>query len=218
MKTFFLRLLPYTIAFIIGIIMYVVTVIHIKDANLNGLMMNIAAGLLSVPLVFICYEIVKEYCDKTVNESISEHLYFELNHSIISILTCTAQLLGVKKISSEELTQYNQMNKSALKKMLQNFPTLADDFNAAKSLIDNIIHGSKHIDILPNNDIYTILNISKQTGIIARELKFNTSQETKTQLTNSVSALLTYITQWAESQEENFSQHHSFTLLENDAP
>lgn len=92
-KTFFLRLPPYLIALIIGLGLYIVADNHIEDKSLNGLVMSIAAGLLSVLLVFILYKIIKERCDKSVNESISNHLYFELNHHVINVLVYVAKLL-----------------------------------------------------------------------------------------------------------------------------
>lgn len=217
MKTLFLRLLPYMIALSIGIFLFIVTDLFIEHASLNGLLMSIAGGLLSVPIVFICYEVIKQRCDQTLNENLADHLYFELNHGMVELLTCISKLLGLSKITAEELPQYAQMHKSSLKKLMQYRPELSADFFDAKNTIDHIIHNSKHMDILPDGDIRLILSTSKQTGIIARELQYCASEEIKNQLLDSTSILLSYIAQWANAQEENFSNHHSFGLLEKNA-
>lgn len=179
MKTFFLRLLPYLIALIIGVSLYILADNHIKDESLNGLMMSIAGGLLSVPMIFICYEIVKQRCEKAVKESISDHLYFELNHHVVNVLVCVAKLFKADKIDSETLEKYTQLHKTALKNLIQLNPVLADYFTIEKTAINNIIHNSKSLNALENDDIHTILQISKQAGIIANEIQYAQSQEIK---------------------------------------
>lgn len=216
MKTSFLRLLPYLIALAIGVLLYLVADNHIEDGSLNGLMMNISAGLLSVPMVFICYEIVKQRCDKTVNESISDHLYFELNHHVVNIMLTVGKLIQVDRIDDETLIKYTQMHKDALKKQIHPNPELATSFNTQRNAINNIIRNTKSLDVMADHDIHTILQISKQAGMIANELQYTKIQETQNQLTDSVAAMISFISKWADSQEENFLKHHSLKLAKQE--
>ncbi|MGL4668424.1 MAG: hypothetical protein ACRCWR_10920 [Saezia sp.] len=214
METFFLRLLPYLIALFIGLVLFVIADVFIKDAALNGLLMNVAAGLLSVPMVFICYEIVKERCDRRVNESIAKHLYFDLNHSVVLLLASVAKMLGDEHGSSECLISFLRAHKKSLQKMVESDPQVATDIMNCKNDIDRIIHNSNHLEVLGNDDIHLILAISKRSGMVSRELQSPMTKAMLNQVTESVTTLLDLISQWSESQKEEFTAHESIKLME----
>ena len=51
MKKLFTKILPFLVAFLSGIILYLLTDKFISDVGLNNLLINVASGLVSIPLV-----------------------------------------------------------------------------------------------------------------------------------------------------------------------
>ena len=79
MKKFFIKILPFLVAFASGIFLYILTDKFIGDTGLNNLLINIASGLVSIPLVFIFYDGINQITSRNLHNSVFESVTVEIN-------------------------------------------------------------------------------------------------------------------------------------------
>lgn len=85
MQKLYLRILPFFISSFVGILIFVM-VDYIADVNWQNLILNIAAGLISVPFIFICYELVREVSEKKIKTKIRNYINFHTEKILFSFL------------------------------------------------------------------------------------------------------------------------------------
>ena len=64
----FFKAVPKLLVSLTGVLLYVVTVNWIGNGDLRGLLINIAASLISIPVIFLCYDIWQDRSKRRVNE------------------------------------------------------------------------------------------------------------------------------------------------------
>ncbi len=209
MKKLILNLLPYIFSLSIGVFVYILTIVFIEDAGINNLMVNIASGLLSIPLIFISYELVKSACDSKLNGTILEHINQSAKHCMIGVIKDLHQLLPPK---ADNLEDYLRQTKHEIKKnlTLENFdisPLLEQ-----KNTLDKLLVGNKHIDLVPHDEVHALLSVSREIGLLALQLKKKNQADDF--LSNSVFNLLAAINRWIDSLEDGdtISGSHFFEL------
>ena len=84
LKAFFYSLLPKLLVILIGIGFYLLAS-YCLEGDLKGLVMGIAGGLISIPLVFISYEIWQKKSQKKLNLSVYEFAERKVQTSISAV-------------------------------------------------------------------------------------------------------------------------------------
>lgn len=171
LKNFILRLFPYVIAIIIGLIIFlIVHKIEYRDADVSNLLINISSDLLSIPFVFICYEVVNNFINRDLNNILFKSTTFDINSIIINIINDIRSNLGFKDtinkdnledfllLNKENIQDYlnneNNLNKDILDKMLKNSDNLKE-----------IIRKTSTIQVLTPDQIKNLLYLSKEIEI-----------------------------------------------------
>lgn len=171
LKNFILRLFPYVIAIIIGLIIFlIVHKIEYRDADVSNLLINISSDLLSIPFVFICYEVVNNFINRDLNNILFKSTTFDINSIIINIINDIRINLGFKDtinkdnledfllLNKENIQDYldneNNLNKDILDKMLKNSDNLKE-----------IIRKTSTIQVLTPDQIKNLLYLSKEIEI-----------------------------------------------------
>lgn len=162
MKTLFLKILPYAFSLLGGVVVYIVT-IYIEDNDLSDLMVNVAAGLLSIPLIFICYELVRNVSTSKINKELSEHLNLEINHNLRGIIKAMQTLVPPK---SENFDVYLALPIQEVKKRLDTEGADMQLLLEKKSSIDKLIVGNKHVELLSRDRFHAVFSVSKELRIL----------------------------------------------------
>lgn len=221
MQTFLLKILPYLIALVVGVIIYYVTELHLAHLPLYGLLVGVASGLLSIPLIFISYESIGRICTRKLRNTLFEHLSHELNGLIIDILGELRKLLGNQTpLTPDTLDDLLETDEQTITAQLQ-LDTI--DTGNLQSLGDKILitiqrHSHGTFDALTAEEMHTLLSIRKETTTVAREVNHQRTLEQGQQnfahLAADVHLLFSHIAEWLEEcEEEALSNHRSFRFL-----
>lgn len=213
MKTLTLRLLPYAISFVIGLVLFVVAEFYIRHESLNGLVMSMAAALLSVPVMFICYELIKSNCERRLKDSLRSHLCFELNHHVIHVLSCIKRFVDIDagEITADNLDNFVSISKNTIQQHLNTDKISIDEFSNTKNAIHSLMYNEGHANVLSDYEVHLVLSLAKQIGIVSSDLKRNDNN--RKELVESVFTLLKLIGKWVELQEEEFTLHRDFRFV-----
>lgn len=85
MQRFFLKILPYIICILTGIIIFLFERFTI-DPDIKNMVLNISSGLISVPFVFISYELVKNITERKIRARITGYIKFHVEKSLFGML------------------------------------------------------------------------------------------------------------------------------------
>lgn len=83
-KLYSIKILPKLIIVFVGFGLFFISDIYLKD-NIQGLFINISATLISIPIVFIVYEIWQEKTHKKLNESVYGFAKNEMIQNLLKI-------------------------------------------------------------------------------------------------------------------------------------
>lgn len=221
MNTFLLKILPYGIALGVGAVIYVVTELHLAHLPLYGLLVGVASGLLSIPLIFISYEAIGKICSRKLRNTLFEHLSHEINGLMIDILGQLRTLVGDEgPLSPDHLDDLLETDEQTLAAQLR-----LDDIDTAEllRLRDEIMvsiqrHSHSSFEPLSAEEMHTVLSIRKEAGIVAREVEhqrqFPHAQRDFSHLAADLHRLFGYIAEWLEEcDEEALASHRNFRFL-----
>lgn len=85
MQRLFLKILPYIICILTGIIVFLFEKFTI-DPDIKNMVINISSGLISVPFVFISYELVKNITEQKIRARITGYIKFHVEKSLFGML------------------------------------------------------------------------------------------------------------------------------------
>lgn len=214
MKWLGLRLLPYLIALGAGGALYAATVLYIRDEGLSGLLVNVASGLLSVPIVFIGYEIVKAACDRRLNNALLAHVYFDLDAAVIELLSALRRLVDVGELNAENLETLSKMPRNALRRHVRPDVALAPFFARAKASLAEVAHGRGAArDVLPNDELRLAMDMARQAGMVGVELSHPCAEGGDAGLLSALDDLLDRVDQWVEIRGDALFTHHGFRFV-----
>lgn len=84
-KKRFIKFLPYITAVLIGVVLYILA--FLEGANKHHeLLVNIAATFLSIPLLVIFYEAIREFSQKELNEEVFDYAKEQIDQQLLVIL------------------------------------------------------------------------------------------------------------------------------------
>lgn len=83
-KRYSIKILPKLIIVFVGFALFFISDIYLKD-NIQGLFINISATLISIPIVFIVYEIWQEKTHRKLNESVYSFAKNEMTQNLLKI-------------------------------------------------------------------------------------------------------------------------------------
>lgn len=83
-KLYSIKILPKLIIVFVGFALFFISDIYLKD-NIQSLFINISATLISIPIVFIVYEIWQEKTHRKLNESVYSFAKNEMTQNLLKI-------------------------------------------------------------------------------------------------------------------------------------
>lgn len=220
MKMLFIKILPYLVAFISGIILYFLTEKLITDSGLNNLMVNIASGLVSIPMVFIFYDVINKITSRTLHNSIFESVTFEINSQLVELINFISALLQINTPSvTEELDDFLELENNEIYQKLDIKKTDIKILETIKSNLISVIHKQSSFEILNEKQISSILNIIKETTFLIKNLnlpeKSKLTAKQKKIIALNIEYIINNLTIWIENgQKDAFSTHARFSLTD----
>lgn len=163
MKKLFFNILPYLISTLFGAVIFVSAEFFEKD-SVSDLLVNVAAGLLSLPLIFICYEFVKSATSAKLNKAMREHFDAEIRRIMRDIIESLKQI--TPPLPDETLNDYLDQNKASFaKRHIIDFDTPL--IFSLKRNLDSLLVSNKHsAELIPSDELRAALEVSRTVGVL----------------------------------------------------
>ena len=185
-------------------------------------MVNIASGLVSIPMVFIFYDVINKITSRTLHNSIFESVTFEINSQLVELINFISALLQINTPSvTEELDDFLELENNEIYQKLDIKKTDIKILETIKSNLISVIHKQSSFEILNEKQISSILNIIKETTFLIKNLnlpeKSKLTAKQKKIIALNIEYIINNLTIWIENgKKDAFSTHARFSLTDTD--
>ena len=209
LKYFFLRLLPYLFSIIIGvsILIFVKKTEKFEDEAVSDLLINISSDLLSIPFVFICYEVVSKIINKDLENTLFKSTTFDINSSILNIVNDIKILIGfTNEIKDENLKDFLRLTEDDIDENLLLKDSLnkdiLDKLSKDKESLSDLIHKDSTIQVLNTQQLKNLLYLLRELDIIFNKLSLVLGKtidvKAKLSIAKNFENIITSINNWLE--------------------
>ncbi len=210
-KNLGLRLAPYLISIASGAIMYYFSHLYFSDQEFSGLLMNISSTLLSVPIMFIFYELVNKICTQNINNSLNKSLIFEVNYIMTDLIKIFQSMCGVDGVVDEErLYSLLSFDKKFIEDNLNLSQDLFKQIAEEKEKLFKLTHGNFNLSVLSDQQIKSLMAIIRNITIIYKEgiAKKKPNNEL---IVDNIYRTIQSIAKWIylSEDEDSLIKHHS---------
>ena len=220
MKKFFIKILPFLVAFASGIFLYILTDKFIDDTGLNNLLINVSSGLVSIPLVFIFYDGINQITSRNLHNSVFESVTVEINNQLIELIRVICDCLKIKYPDSlETLDDFLDLDENEIYRKLSFRTGDADLLKSVKKELLETIHKQTSFEILTEKQISAVLNIVKEMTFLIKNMSLQNqnknSAKYKKIMAKNIEYIIDNLTLWIESgKKDAFHNHARFSLTE----
>lgn len=95
-SSFVLRALPYLISVVGGILLFSVSLDNVTDPAVEGLISNISASLLAIPLVFLLYDYTTTRVSRRLHETLVVGMNDKINTIMLHVLLTLRKMLKMR--------------------------------------------------------------------------------------------------------------------------
>ncbi len=178
MQKFYLRVLPYIISLLVGAFIFGI-VDYVNNPDWQNLILNIAAGLISVPFIFICYEFVKNISERKIKTKIRIYFVYHSRKVFLSFLKyfytwffpTKNQNINVDEVAVNRILNLSlyDIEKMLSEKSLLGFFIYKDISEDVKSF-SSIVKNNNLTEYISDTEMIHIINILRNITLIRREI------------------------------------------------
>lgn len=115
-----LKLLPYTIAFVSGVLFYVLS--NIVSQDFYDLFINISAAFIAIPLLYLFYDLARSYSHKKLNQELFDYAKLQIDREVLSIVNQLQKIvLGLenREFSFKGINEFLALDIGEIKNVLK---------------------------------------------------------------------------------------------------
>ena len=178
MQKFYLRVLPYVISLFVGILIFGI-VDYVSNPDWQNLILNISAGLISVPFIFICYEFVKNLSERKIKTKVRTYVTYHSQKVFLSFIKYFYTWFFPTKNQSINLDENDtqrmlNLSLSDIEKMLSEKMLLGffiyKDINEDIRSLSAIVKNNNLTEYVTDTEMIHIINVLRNITIIRREI------------------------------------------------
>ena len=170
---------------------------NIRDPSLDSLVNNIAASLLSIPLVFLLYDYSNYRISRQVNRTLAAGMNFKINSSMLALLLQLRRMAGVRgKFTWGAAQEMFEMPATMARRMRIN----AADIDALRPIRDQLDDYAYRMDrnsVLTRGQVQTLTLMTVQMTHMLNHFQMSPRDKTITKYAENILALMG---DWFDSQ------------------
>lgn len=161
------RIFPYFICAVAGITFFIVG----KELNgdLKGLVHGIAGAFLSIPVLYLIYELSREFSEKKLNKELFDYAKMQIDREVLSItnqLSKVIQPYDKHDFSFKGISTFLSKNKNQIKELLESSEYLGfqvfKNWSVSERNIHAILENPFILQRLENDQSISIVSLLKE--------------------------------------------------------
>lgn len=196
-RDFILKSIPYLLSIAGGILLFVLTQDNIADKDVSDLVTNIAASLLSIPLVFLLYDYSNSRISNKLSATLMANMTDKINVLVLNIIMLLRRSIGVRgRATLESLNRMDGLTaKSIAQKIKLTRPTIKT-LRAYHIELESLLYSAVQSNLLSLNQVQTLSGLGRELLHLVNETRFRNS---RTAIARHVENIVTHTTDWLDA-------------------
>ncbi len=166
MKKILLKIIPYLASISAGGIFYFLS--DYFDGDLKTLFLSLCASFLSIPLMFLFYEVAKNISQKKLNKEIFDYAKLKVDNEVLSIINILIKIVYPYEycdFSFSGISNFLSLDKDQIENMLRDFNYIGFQvlkrWDLSEKRFHDILENSFILDKLEDEQIISIIKLLK---------------------------------------------------------
>ena len=197
LREFLLKTIPYLMSIAGGLVLFILTKDDIHDPSLTDLINNIAASLLSIPLVFLLYDYTNYRVSRQLKKTLADNATDKINVLLLDLIIVIRRMLGLhSQLTFASLNKMGDISKTKIVRDMKITPTIISELRQCHSELDTLMYQSANSSVLSVNQIQTLSAIERDIVLLINEHKYRRNRRIAAKY---ISNLISRITEWIDS-------------------
>ena len=154
---FLLKMIPYVLSIAGGLVLFIVTKDDVHDPNVTDLINNIAASLLSIPLVFLLYDYSNYRVSKQLKKTMADSVGDKINIILLRLTIIIREIIGARgKLTFASLNNMGDLGTSHIATRLKITPNTLNRLHAVHDELHNFIYNGANANVLSGDQIQSL--------------------------------------------------------------
>lgn len=189
--------------------MFIVTKDDIHDPNMTDLINNIAASLLSIPLVFLLYDYSNYRVSKQLQKTMADSVGDKINVILLRVAIVIRGIIGMrKKLTFMTLNNMSDISVSRISTRLKITPSALSELHSLHDQLYDFIYHGANTNVLSVDQIQSLSGLLREISQLINEHEFRRNRRIAARYIKNI---MGYIADWMDS--DAFASLHFDKLL-----
>lgn len=211
-RIIFLKSLPYLMSIAGGIILYTGAIDNAPNANLQDLVINVSASLLSIPLVFLLYDYTNSRITNQMKQTMVTSMTDKLNVLMLNIIMLLRESMKVRtRLTTENLNRMLIWRAPEISRRVKITPKILDKLHEYHNELDTQLFRNAQTHVLTTEQTQILAGLVRDITHLINESKFRNNKHINAKYIESV---MGRILDWLDSDSVaamNLAQHMADT-------
>jgi len=189
-KRFLLLALPYSVSILSAYIFYILG--NKFNSDIKGLMHGIAGSFLSIPILYLIYELSKRFSERKLNTKLFDHAKMQIDQDVLSIINQLMKLVRQYenvKLSPKDVQIFLSLSKKDISKNLKTNKFIGFQvfkmWEITEQNINKVLGNSFILNHLDNEQLISLVDLLDQVRLFdiipkrIQDLYIPTNEEVK---------------------------------------
>ena len=189
--------------------MFIVTKDDIRDPNMTDLINNIAASLLSIPLVFLLYDYSNYRVSKQLQKTMADSVGDKINVILLRVAIVIRGIIGMrKKLTFMTLNNMSDISVSQISTRLKITPSALSELHSLHDQLYDFIYHGANTNVLSVDQIQSLSGLLREISQLINEHEFRRNRRIAARYIKNI---MGHIADWMDS--DAFASLHFDKLL-----
>ena len=197
LRDILLKSIPYLLSIAGGIALFLFTVDTVKNQNISDLMNNIAASLLSIPIVFLLYDYSNYRISKKLNQSLASNMSSRITTLMLGLTLTLRGAAGMRgKLTLGTLNKMRDISPRNIANKINMPPAVRQKLGTYHTDLGDMIYKYGKNNILDSGSIQNLTGITLDLIHMLNEYEF---RKNKHAVAKNIVDIFGHIADWMDS-------------------
>lgn len=159
-----LKSVPYILSIAGGAVLFWISNNYTGDENVNDLIDNMSASLLSIPLVFLLYDYANYRISRRINKTLAENMSERVDGLIMNLAVVLGDALGARQnINMKYIHRIAGMTTTEISRRMKITGTVVSQLRAAHHELEDFIYKNARANILTLDQANILTNLARES-------------------------------------------------------
>lgn len=197
LRDFLLKTIPYILSIAGGLTLFIITKDDVHDPNVTDLINNIAASLLSIPLVFLLYDYTNYRVSKQLKKTLADSVGDKINVILLRVAIVIRGIIGMrKKLTFMTLNNMSDISISRISSRLKITPLALSELHSLHDQLYDFIYHGANTNVLSVDQIQSLSGLLHEISQLINEHEFRRNRRIAAKYIKNI---MGHIADWMDS-------------------